>query len=239
LQTFALKAFVKVLFEQCSVLQPYKGQLEEIYSKFSQYKSQVPTMGAVLLDEHMQHCLLVRGVRKQATWGFPKGKVDQGESDSKCAVREVFEETSFDIGPHLKEQDHIEVTYQNQRRKVYIIRNIDRNTPFAPRAPGEIGNYAWMPISELPATKNEESAGLFTGDGTRHKCWAIWPFIKPLKAWIKKQGKQKKRSASVNANAGILNEIEPSESCTLDDANHPWLDFTFDKQAVFNAAVSI
>ena len=34
-------------------------------------------------------CLLVQGYWAKASWGFPKGKVNEDEIDYMCAIREV------------------------------------------------------------------------------------------------------------------------------------------------------
>ena len=34
-------------------------------------------------------CLLVQGYPASTSWGFPKGKLERGESDMDCAIREV------------------------------------------------------------------------------------------------------------------------------------------------------
>lgn len=35
-------------------------------------------------------CVLVQGYPASSSWGFPKGKMDEGEKDSDAAVREVI-----------------------------------------------------------------------------------------------------------------------------------------------------
>jgi hypothetical protein len=45
--------------------------------------------GAILLDPSMEKCLLVRGWKKDAGWGFPRGKTSYAETDTECAIREV------------------------------------------------------------------------------------------------------------------------------------------------------
>lgn len=45
--------------------------------------------GAIVLTPDMSKCLLVRGYKKDAGWGFPRGKLSKDESDAQCAVREV------------------------------------------------------------------------------------------------------------------------------------------------------
>lgn len=45
--------------------------------------------GAILLTPDCTKCLLVRGYKKDAGWGFPRGKLSKDETDAQCAVREV------------------------------------------------------------------------------------------------------------------------------------------------------
>ena len=197
LRSFSLKDFVKTLFTTCSVLKPYKAQVADILAQFNAYKSLVPVMGAIILDQEMEHCLLLRGVKNSATWGFPKGKVDQDEADIDCAVREVREETSLDISGMISEENSVELEVGGQRRKMYFVAGVDRQTLFAPKMRGEVGNYAWMPISELPTKYKAEGAGVITEDDGKFKFWQVWMYVKPLKAWIKRQKQKKKQKAKL------------------------------------------
>ncbi len=47
-------------------------------------------------------CLLVQGYPASTSWGFPKGKLEEGEDDVDAAVREVYEETGFDSRDIIK-----------------------------------------------------------------------------------------------------------------------------------------
>ncbi len=55
----------------------------------------MPVYGGIILNAVMDKCLLVKGWSKNATWGFPKGKVNKNEGEMACAAREVYEEVSF------------------------------------------------------------------------------------------------------------------------------------------------
>jgi len=250
LQSFGkLQSFVKELFEKCSVLKPYKKQLGEIVKKFNAYKQGVPTRGAIILDPGMEHCLLLRGYKSNGTWGFPKGKVNENESDLDCAVREVYEETSYDIRPLVKEEAVIDMVVQGQSRRMYIARGVDRSTSFSPQCAGEVGNYAWMPVSQLP-TKSDKIAqtSVATVDGSTCKFYGVWRFTKPLRAWIKKERNKDKKQAAKAAKAGVraaakapkdVRPPPPQVGAGAGDPmamqGHPWLSFRFDRQAIRKA----
>ncbi len=51
-------------------------------------------------------------------WSFPKGKRDRGESDLECALREIREETGFDVAAGLALPD---VTYTDKKGRPKIV----------------------------------------------------------------------------------------------------------------------
>lgn len=53
--------------------------------------------------------------------------------------------------------------------------------------PQEIGAYAWHRVWELPSTRAESDQTYTTEEGKRHSFYAVWPFIKPLRRWIKQK----------------------------------------------------
>lgn len=61
--------------------------------------SQIPSNGALILNKTLDKLLFIiysnprdRVVKKL---DFPKGKVDQGEDQLECALREIYEETGL------------------------------------------------------------------------------------------------------------------------------------------------
>ncbi|KAL3162388.1 hypothetical protein ABBQ32_010064 [Trebouxia sp. C0010 RCD-2024] len=194
LRSYSLKGFVALIFRQVPGLQPFQHQLEEIYWRFNAYKQTIPTMGAIILDPTMEKCLLVRGWRSVDGWGFPTGKINKDEADDACAVREVLEETGFDVGSRLIVDDYIEVHMQEKRSRLYIIQGVEESTPFAPIARKEIGALAWHLVNELPMTKEQSAMVYHTEAGTRHKFFRVYPYIKQLRRWVK--NKQKEHSSN-------------------------------------------
>ena len=71
------------------------------YDSFVKYKMTVPVCGAIMLNRARDRVLLVKGWKAAASWSFPRGKINQGERDRDCAVREVWEECGYDLRPHF------------------------------------------------------------------------------------------------------------------------------------------
>lgn len=189
LKSLTLKEFTGLMFEKCPGLEPFRGSLEEIYHSFNKYKRTIPVRGAILLDPKMEKCLLVRGFKADSGWGFPRGKLSKNENDVECAIREVQEETGYDITNKIEADHYIDAKLGDQDTRLFIIQNVDESTPFAPHVRGEIGAFAWHVISHLPASW-EESKRLFVNDqGSRHKFYNVWPYMKSLKKWISKKRK--------------------------------------------------
>ena len=72
------------------------------------------------------------------TWGFPKGKLEEGESDIDAAVRELYEETGFDSRGIIQEKWFLEAQVNSSEAKMYIIPGVPDNTPFEPKTRKEI-----------------------------------------------------------------------------------------------------
>ncbi|KAI7841458.1 hypothetical protein COHA_004853 [Chlorella ohadii] len=198
LKSLTLKEFTGLMFEKVPGLEPFRGSLEEIYANFNKYKRTVPVRGAIVLTPDCTKCLLVRGYKKDAGWGFPRGKLSKDETDAQCAVREVLEETGLDISGGLRESDFIDVQLGDQDTRLFIVQNVPETTHFAPHVRYEIGAFGWYLIEHLPATYDESKQAFVNEQGGRHKFFNVWPYVKPLRAWIKKRrkGGQPSRSAA-------------------------------------------
>ncbi|KAK9842264.1 hypothetical protein WJX81_003533 [Elliptochloris bilobata] len=190
LSSMPLKAFMGLIFQHCPGLAPFAAQRDAIHAQFTAFKQSVPVMGAILLEPNLEKVLLVRGFQAAASWGFPRGKVSKDETDAECAVREVREETGFDIRPLLVEGDCIEMHIGQQRSKLFIITGVDERTHFAPLVRGEIGGFAWHLLADLPATKEAATLAYHTPDGSRHKFYMVWPYVKQLRHWVRQRRRQ-------------------------------------------------
>ncbi|KAG6550427.1 hypothetical protein Mapa_008390 [Marchantia paleacea] len=182
LKSLTLREFTSLMFQSCVALRPYISQIDDIYKDFTTYKIRVPVTGAIILDESYERCLLVKGWKPGASWSFPRGKKNKDEEDHKCAVREVWEETGFDVTERLQVEEYLEVVIGQQRMRLYIIAGVKEDTQFAPQTKKEISEIAWHRVDELPVASNETSS--HNRGPTGMKYFMVWPFVGPLKNWI-------------------------------------------------------
>ncbi|GAK62859.1 DCP2-domain-containing protein [Moesziomyces antarcticus] len=192
LPSLALRRFSSYLLHTASMIVPLiqryitggSGQqdLEAAFDEFLKYKTRVPVCGAILLAEDWNKCLLVKGWKSSAAWGFPKGKINQNEPERDCAIREVLEETGYDCSALLPEdsQDYLDLTMREQRIRLYIVPGVKENTKFETLTRKEISKIAWFRLSDLPTWKKSKDPPAGMGG----KFYLISPFIGRLKQWI-------------------------------------------------------
>ncbi|KAA8539316.1 hypothetical protein F0562_026008 [Nyssa sinensis] len=179
LKSLTLKEFTSLMFSSCDVLRPYVAHIDDIFKDFTSYKVRVPVTGAIILDESYERCLLVKGW-KGTSWSFPRGKKNKDEEDHTCAIREVLEETGFDVSKLLNKDENIEMIFGQQRVRLYIVAGVKDDTAFAPLTKKEISEIAWHRLDELqPASDEVISRGI-----TGLKLYMVAPFLASLKAWI-------------------------------------------------------
>ncbi|CAH2072839.1 unnamed protein product [Thlaspi arvense] len=169
------------VFNSCDVLRPYVANIDDIFKDFTSYKCRVPVTGAIILDETYERCLLVKGW-KGSSWSFPRGKKSKDEEDYACAIREVLEETGFDVSKLLKKEEYIEFTFRQQRVRLYIVAGVTDDTVFAPLTKKEISEIAWHRLDHLHPASNE----VITHGAAGLKLYMVAPFLSKLKSWISK-----------------------------------------------------
>ncbi|KAA8652585.1 decapping enzyme complex catalytic subunit DCP2 [Aspergillus tanneri] len=173
------------------------------FSEFLAYKTRVPVRGAILLNQDMDEVVLVKGWKKGANWSFPRGKINKGEKDLDCAIREVYEETGYDVreaGLVKNENDvkFIEITMREQHMRLYVFRDVPHDAHFEPRTRKEISKIEWYKLSELPTlkrSKQQDQEFATTNVVTNpNKFYMVAPFMHPLKKWIAQQKKLEMKS---------------------------------------------
>ena len=155
--------------------------IDAAMAQFNAFKAQVPTAGAALLDPTLTKVLMVKGYKKDASWGFPRGKLSKGETAAECAAREVLEETGIDISEFVGDEDdergsfpRIEVSVNSQSTTLFIVAGAaSEETPVAALVRGEIGDIAWHLLADLPATREAGMLTYRTAAGVKHRFWRV------------------------------------------------------------------
>ncbi|KAG0376118.1 mRNA-decapping enzyme subunit 2 [Mortierella sp. AD032] len=204
LPSFNLKSFSAKFFQHCPLLHEWANEHETAFANFMEYKIRVPVCGAIILNDAMDKCILVKGWTARSGWGFPKGKINKDEPDSSCAVREVWEETGFDATEKIQDEDYVEQTIKDQRIRLYIIKSVPESTVFEPQTRKEISKIEWHFIADLPTSKPKpiekgthsgRESGTERSNGIKNpsRYYMVTPFVHKLKNWIITQRRSNKR----------------------------------------------
>lgn len=222
LRSMSLREFSDQIFKHCPLLHNFNEEHRTAaFDEFLAYKVRVPVRGAILLDEEMENVVLVKGWKKNANWSFPRGKILKDEDDLDCAIREVYEETGYDIkAAGLIRPDEkpfaIHMDMREQNMMLYAFRGVPRDTSFVPRTRKEISKVEWFAISELPTAKRNKQQGNGGKAVRDNKYYMVAPFMKPLKAWIASQKSLDKQRSLSEQYSSVpvppqVQEIESSE----------------------------
>ena len=187
LPKFSLSNFAELLYLTIPQLKRFAPKAKEIYSKFVMYKFSVPCAGAILLNPDMDKVILVKGMAKNSSWGFPKGKINDGEKMTTCAAREVEEEIGVSISSLIDENEfvfHTKKGVTKQETTLYIIPGVSQQTHFATYTREEISQICWHPIGNLdPNIKTSKRV-----KGVRY--FGVHEFYYGLTQWIKSARKK-------------------------------------------------
>ncbi|OQD86590.1 hypothetical protein PENANT_c007G05090 [Penicillium antarcticum] len=221
LPSLNLKTFAMRIFQHCPLMSQWSHYHHmAAFSEFLHYKTRVPVRGAIMLNEDMDEVVLVKGWKKGANWSFPRGKINKGEKDLDCAIREVYEETGFDVrdASLVKDEDDvkfIEITMREQHMRLYVFRGVPRDTHFEPRTRKEISKIEWYKLSELPTLKKSKHHDEGFAVANANKFYMVAPFLHPLKKWI---AQQKKTGAK--AQAGTKQNTQAEGYTSIDENGH-------------------
>lgn len=101
--------------------------------------------GAVVLDEteSEKKVLLIKN-KRSAHWGFPKGHIEEGESEKETAIRETKEETGIDIDIVDGFSCKSEYTIQGKVEKAVVIFLAKAKNNRVVKQDEEIDEYIWV-----------------------------------------------------------------------------------------------
>ncbi|KAM5536209.1 hypothetical protein V8D89_010108 [Ganoderma adspersum] len=174
--SYTLKTFSEALFRACPLLTHWAEDHDRTFESFMKYKTRVPVCGAIMLNDTWDKVVLVKGWKSSAGWGFPKGKINEQEPKYRCAIREVLEETGYDLEDQLDPENVLQMSIKEQSISLYIVPGVPEDYPFETKTRKEISKIAWFRLTDLPTWKRNKTAP--------GKFYLISPFIGSLRAFI-------------------------------------------------------
>ena len=103
----------------------HKSKIYKFYRKFNKISKTIPVSGVILLNPSRDEVFLVKNYGAKV-WSYPKGKVEKGETDTVCAIRECYEEITY--SPNItSENKTLEVHTNSRNGTFYIIENVKKH----------------------------------------------------------------------------------------------------------------
>ena len=182
LADLSFREFVLTYFEYCTLLKDMIGDLDAAMKDFVAYRSRVPVCGAIVLNDKMDSVLLVKGCKSGSSWHYPRGKINEGELEVDCAIREVYEEVGVDITPHIDENDYCEIFLGLQRVRLYFICGLGNNIKFCANTRREIGDIRWHSLADIPGWSRTDLPAGRAASGERY--FKVSRFFSPMRKYI-------------------------------------------------------
>ncbi|OQN97466.1 hypothetical protein B0A48_16625 [Cryoendolithus antarcticus] len=226
LPNLPLRQFCLLLFQHCPLLSGFSDD-EHIaaYEEFLAYKVRVPVRGAILLDASMEQVLLVRGWKKGSSWSFPRGKINKDEPDLDCAIREVWEETGYDLrasGLIAKNESavkHIDIIMREQHMRLFVFRDVPLDTVFETQTRKEISKIQWYNLRALPGFAKKGRQDVESSNANKY--YMVAPFLGPLKKWIAQQRRNDLLSEGAVAEPIATSLAVPDMDLTAEESEGP------------------
>ena len=105
----------------------------------------VKSCGCIVIENNK--VLLIQ--QKKGNWGFPKGRVENNESECETAIREVKEETNIDVIIEDKNKKYIDTYYskKDEFKEVVLFLGKRIGGEIKPQE-NEIKNVEWVDLLE-------------------------------------------------------------------------------------------
>ena len=194
----SLKAFATKLFAHSALLSKAGDKFQELFTDFRNYKSKIPVYGCIMLNPKMTKVVLVCDYNGKS-WTFPRGKINENETEFSCGMRETLEETGYDPTPHCREEDNLLSFIEGKQIKLYVACNVPESTIFTIMTRKEISKVEFHPLDNLPKT------------------YAVSPFLEKLKRWINKRRQlnaQMLKSPNLKTQANSIATKSPGRNTT-------------------------
>lgn len=159
--------FCYKFFFYCPALSFYISNLSNLLLEYRKYKLSIPVCGCIILNYKKDKFILVKN-KGSNSWTFPRGKINENESEIDCAIREVYEEIGLDVYDDISDHIFLEENVNGKKIKLFIITGIAENVMLNIFDKKEIAEVGWFSIK-----------------GLKVPTFDVKIFLNPLNNWIK------------------------------------------------------
>ena len=119
--------------------------LTQLFHDFRRAQDTIPTCGCILINQSFD-ALLMEGTSRNV-WKFPKGKLEDNETEMQCALRETLEETGINATAYMPHNPSI--YHCGDRLTLFVVPGVSDTLPLKPQELGEVEMLEWVPIEFL------------------------------------------------------------------------------------------
>ncbi|ORM41841.1 mRNA-decapping enzyme subunit 2 [Babesia sp. Xinjiang] len=165
--------FISLVCRDCPLLSSYVREAEEkeLISAWSKYNRRIPLRGGILLNEACDKILLVQSYQSKH-WTFPRGKSDESEDDSACAVREILEEVGTDVSHLIHPDVYLAGEVECRNIKLFFVPGVSEDEKMRPMTDYEISDVKWVSFQLLEDIVNKRTPRFMT--------YHVKPFVRGI-----------------------------------------------------------
>ena len=144
--------FTQFVSSICAILPPlapYKNFLPKEINHFNSDIKHLPVAGVICFNADKTKVIGIRDASPSKTFGFPKGKIAEGESIAEAAIRETIEEIGIDVSPYFKENQYKEFNFKKKVYHFFYVVGIPEDFDMITIHRNEISTKGWYNVSQL------------------------------------------------------------------------------------------
>lgn len=179
--------FFNLMLDTCDLLKAIYAtpkQQRQLMDDWREYNKKVPSKGVILLNDQLTKCLMVQPWKGEK-WTFPRGKINEGETEVECAKREAWEETGINVDGRVDPTAFVEADVHGTGNAVrmFMIPDIAETIPCRPNVRKEISKIGWVRLDRLPGWDPSVKE-------TPLRFFAVEDFVPHIRQWVERRRQQ-------------------------------------------------
>ena len=164
------RAFVLRIWQYVDAGSYGTAEAAQFVDTFTKETRRIPCAGVVVLNSALDEILLVLGTWSNAKWGFPKGKLKEGEAVCEGAIRETEEEIGVNVRPFMVDGVSARHEFCGRDITLFLAVGLSTRCKCVSKTRHEIAEIRWHKLATVRAH--------------RARYPLLVPFLKLIDEWI-------------------------------------------------------